>query len=420
MSTTYLSTVNASTTYLTTADAATTYLTTADAATNYLSTAAIDDTATTAVDKVWSANKVAEYANSRTQKVTFTIDNTTAPVTKTVNVTYDDLEDYLDNGVSIIAEYNNISLPPSGIPLEDQAFYISKMAALGITLTNTDFEGYNYSFLIENNHESYPAATLYLLKYNGFVLKGDMGDSYINDKNFYIYQLGGSYDNSGIGFYTATWSNGETVARIISYHPADSSDVYTNSYLIATSNSSLKSDSYQYSTGYISNMDYVKAQFPRSNGVSNVKLYIGSNTNLYRTDTSSYRSYGTPFWGELTPSLSENIIKLQSSNSIVTNLKGFITSKMSYNNYITFAFINEDTTTLIKFNNDDSFDVIETVGVLVPTPTTSDVGKMLSVNSSNNLIWNTIPVELPTVTTADAGKVLIVNANGEWTVGSIS
>ena len=57
---------------------------------------------------------------------------------------------------------------------------------------------------------------------------------------------------------------------------------------------------------------------------------------------------------------------------------------------------------------------IKSGGSILPTVTTSDEGKVLTVNSSGNWDVEDPVTELPSVTTSDEGKVLTVNSSGEW------
>ena len=57
-------------------------------------------------------------------------------------------------------------------------------------------------------------------------------------------------------------------------------------------------------------------------------------------------------------------------------------------------------------------------GGIVPTPESTDVGKVLTANDDGTASWDTIKAELPTVTNADRGKALKVNKtnnNINWT-----
>lgn len=339
-------------------------------------------------------NNKAEWAEPDIKTVEFEVDNTVSPATSEASLTYAEVQSALASGSTILAKYSEASVPASGIPIEDKNFYIQKMAAVGITLNDADFDGYNYSFLIEMDlpvtNAEYGIA-LYLLKYDKFVLKGAFNDNYLSNNTFYIMQLGGGNDDSGIGFIDATWNNGDTVARIISYHPNTTSAIYTNSYLTATNNASMYGNQYMYSSGYVSNMNYRDTLFPRYLSPDKTsKLYIGSNTTLYRADTSTYQSYGT-LLGELTEQSATNIHKLISSSTITTELITAVIEKISYNDYILFVFVDENNIKFLKYNSDGTFTLSD--GLVsskeLPAATSADVGKVLTVDANGNYVLAT-------------------------------
>lgn len=416
----------------------------ATAATSGMSASAIIDyvaaqfTTTSSVSSSagWTSSATKEYIDAQGINVTFVTDETTAPATQTVNMTYSDVENAIINNKLITANYTDTDFVEStGIPIEDINFYISKLAAVNINVDSSYFNGYTYSFLIENGYNSSDtkyAFALYLLKYDDFVLKGGMEDEHFNENpsQAYIKQIGGSSDNNGIGFKTATWNNGEIVAKICSYHNSGSS-VVTDGLLTATSNASAKgsgTNQYMYSNGYINGISYIDTTFPNYAGQgTGDKIYIGSNTTLYRANTSSYQSYGSTLLGQITTAL-PGVIKLSSSNVITKTFINGCVHKISINNFIEFIFKDSgDTTyigtvnnidTIVRFNSDDTFTIIKTSGYML-TPTTSDIDKFLKYTNSG-FEWQNIPTELPTVTSADAGKVLMVDSNGDWVVGNPS
>ena len=50
----------------------------------------------------------------------------------------------------------------------------------------------------------------------------------------------------------------------------------------------------------------------------------------------------------------------------------------------------------------------------LPAVTSSDVGKVLTVNAEGKWVAAAIPSQLPAVTSGDSGKVLTVSAQGAW------
>ena len=53
-----------------------------------------------------------------------------------------------------------------------------------------------------------------------------------------------------------------------------------------------------------------------------------------------------------------------------------------------------------------------------PTITSSDEGKVLTVDSNGKWAAEALPTELPAVTAADEGKVLMVDSTGKWVAGT--
>ena len=57
---------------------------------------------------------------------------------------------------------------------------------------------------------------------------------------------------------------------------------------------------------------------------------------------------------------------------------------------------------------------INELDVEIPSHTSSDAGKVLSVDSAGDLEWRNETKELPDVSSTDEGKILTVNDVGEW------
>ena len=55
----------------------------------------------------------------------------------------------------------------------------------------------------------------------------------------------------------------------------------------------------------------------------------------------------------------------------------------------------------------------------LPTPSGSDAGKVLGIDSNGKWALISIPTELPTVSDSDEGKVLTVNSSGEWVAADL-
>ena len=68
---------------------------------------------------------------------------------------------------------------------------------------------------------------------------------------------------------------------------------------------------------------------------------------------------------------------------------------------------------VLTVDNDGKWDA-EDVPNELPTVTSADEGKVLTVDSSGEWVAETPETELPAVTSADEGKVLTVDSNGEW------
>ena len=74
---------------------------------------------------------------------------------------------------------------------------------------------------------------------------------------------------------------------------------------------------------------------------------------------------------------------------------------------------------VLSVDNDGELEWRDESGVL-PSVETTDEGKVLTVNSSGEWDAEDIPSQLPSVQSTDEGKVLTVNSSGEWVAQTIS
>lgn len=78
-----------------------------------------------------------------------------------------------------------------------------------------------------------------------------------------------------------------------------------------------------------------------------------------------------------------------------------------------------DETKVLTVNSSGKWVAADAPSGVLPSVTSADEGKALIVDSNGEWDAANLPTELPAVTSVDEGKVLTVNSSGEWAVADL-